>query len=333
MAESYQGFDSGAGNSFASGQWRDIHNWDTGTLDGGLAVSAGSGMAVNVASGKAAVTGLWYSNSASLSKAIAAADPTNPRKDLVVIQADLVGQTVAAFVKTGTPAGSPVAPTEQRDSSKWELALAEVLVPANAVSSASFTITDRRVAAAPLNAATYTAADILTKIKTVDGSGSGLDADVLDGHDTSFFVAASAYTAADVLSKLLTVDGSGSGVDADLLDGHNSSFFQAASATLNADSGLITSDGAGALTQVVANVTDHIRFDRSTFWLYQLSRFTGGGSGTFTHGCVGQTPTHFSLTQSVSGSQTMGYNTPTSTQVTVVAGASNAWTGIAFVTG
>ena len=35
-------------------------------------------------------------------------------------------------------------------------------------------------------------------------------------------VASSSYTAADVLSKLLTVDGSGSGLDADLLDGKNS---------------------------------------------------------------------------------------------------------------
>lgn len=32
-----------------------------------------------------------------------------------------------------------------------------------------------------LNAASYTAEDILTKLKTVDGSGSGLDADLLDG--------------------------------------------------------------------------------------------------------------------------------------------------------
>ena len=30
--------------------------------------------------------------------------------------------------------------------------------------------------------ATYTASDILTKIKTVDGTGSGLDADMLDGY-------------------------------------------------------------------------------------------------------------------------------------------------------
>lgn len=37
---------------------------------------------------------------------------------------------------------------------------------------------------------------------------------------------ASAYTAADVLAKLLTVDGAGSGLDADLLDGQSSAFYQ-----------------------------------------------------------------------------------------------------------
>ena len=44
---------------------------------------------------------------------------------------------------------------------------------------------------------------------------------------------ASSYTAADVLSKLLTVDGAGSGLDADLLDGLDSSFLRNA-ANLNA---------------------------------------------------------------------------------------------------
>jgi len=34
---------------------------------------------------------------------------------------------------------------------------------------------------------TYTASDVLTKIKTVDGSGSGLDADLLDGRNVSVF--------------------------------------------------------------------------------------------------------------------------------------------------
>lgn len=38
-----------------------------------------------------------------------------------------------------------------------------------------------------LDSASYTAADILTKIKTVDGHGSGLDADFLDGHTYSHY--------------------------------------------------------------------------------------------------------------------------------------------------
>lgn len=111
-----------------------------------------------------------------------------------------------------------------------------------------------------LAASAYTASDVLAKIKTVDGSGSGLDADVLDGQEGNYYLAwgnltgkpstfppsahshaiadvtglqaaldatlsASSYTAADVLAKIKTVDGSGSGLDADLLDGHDSGYF------------------------------------------------------------------------------------------------------------
>lgn len=57
------------------------------------------------------------------------------------------------------------------------------------------------------------------------GSGSGMDADTVDGLEASAFLLASAYTAADVLSKLLTVDGAGSLLDADKLDGIESSSF------------------------------------------------------------------------------------------------------------
>lgn len=39
-----------------------------------------------------------------------------------------------------------------------------------------------------LDAASYTAADVLAKLKTVDGAGSGIDADLLDGKDSSEFV-------------------------------------------------------------------------------------------------------------------------------------------------
>lgn len=44
------------------------------------------------------------------------------------------------------------------------------------------------VANAALPAASYTAADVLTKIKTVDGAGSGLDADLLDAQEGSYYL-------------------------------------------------------------------------------------------------------------------------------------------------
>ena len=45
--------------------------------------------------------------------------------------------------------------------------------------------------------------------------------------DTTAYLAASAYTAQDVLDKIKTVDGSGSGLDADTLDGQSASAFAA----------------------------------------------------------------------------------------------------------
>lgn len=62
--------------------------------------------------------------------------------------------------------------------------------------------TVRTEMAGKLDASTYTASDILTKIKTVDGAGSGLDADTLDGNSSAAFATSShnhdtAYQAKD----------------------------------------------------------------------------------------------------------------------------------------
>lgn len=45
--------------------------------------------------------------------------------------------------------------------------------------------------ASKLNASAYTASDVLSKIKSVDGAGSGLDADLLDGQDGAYYRSAS----------------------------------------------------------------------------------------------------------------------------------------------
>jgi len=71
------------------------------------------------------------------------------------------------------------------------------------------------------------AQDILTKLKTVDGQGSGLDADTLDGLHASAF----ALTSDVPDNDLKTIDGHGSGLDADTVDGFHASTFAIASDT------------------------------------------------------------------------------------------------------
>lgn len=60
-------------------------------------------------------------------------------------------------------------------------------------------ITNTGVTSVNGNTGSVSATNLLDAIKTVDGSGSGLDADTLDGHDTSYFaVAGHSHTASDI---------------------------------------------------------------------------------------------------------------------------------------
>lgn len=54
-------------------------------------------------------------------------------------------------------------------------------------SDAAWAAGDAALDASKLNAASYTAADVLSKLLTVDGSGSGLDADLLDAKSSAAF--------------------------------------------------------------------------------------------------------------------------------------------------
>jgi len=57
--------------------------------------------------------------------------------------------------------------------------------------NASYATTITNALALKLDSSSYTAADVLAKIKTVDGASSGLDADTLDGSHASAFAASS----------------------------------------------------------------------------------------------------------------------------------------------
>lgn len=121
-----------------------------------LAVTANSpvGMSVLVSSGWAAIVGTVQANmgtyqafnDASVTLAVATANPTNPRIDLVCATVrdayytgaynDIIIQVVA-----GTPAGSPVAPSLPANS----ISLATIAVGAAVLSIGSGNITDTRV--------------------------------------------------------------------------------------------------------------------------------------------------------------------------------------------
>ena len=112
----------------------------TGTA---LEVSAGTGLAVDVEAGEAMVRGHYYTSDATVALALATADPTNPRIDTVVLRLDPTANSIVLAVKTGTPAGSPVAPAlVQTDAGIFEQPLGDALVPAT--SGVPTTITDRR---------------------------------------------------------------------------------------------------------------------------------------------------------------------------------------------
>jgi len=55
-----------------------------------------------------------------------------------------------------------------------------------------------------LESSVYTASDVLTKIKTVDGTGSGLDADLLDGNEATAFATASHTQTASTITDFDT---------------------------------------------------------------------------------------------------------------------------------
>ena len=88
--------------------------------------------------------------------------------------------------------------------------------------------------------ADQTASEILTLIKTVDGSGSGLDADTLDGISSASFLRSDT---SDTFTGTLTVSGAAS-VDNLSLDGN----------TVTTSSGNLTIDSAGGTTTVADNL-------------------------------------------------------------------------------
>lgn len=123
----------------------------------------------------------------------------------------------------------------------------------------------------PPNQSSETAATILAKLLTVDGSGSGLDADLLDGNNSSYFLASSSYTAADVLAKLLTVDGASSGLDADTVDGlHAADLSGGASLTIDTRANILASTPSDPSLALSSDTLELFVFNGSVWYVSPL---------------------------------------------------------------
>jgi hypothetical protein len=97
------------------------------------------GMSVIVRSGKMFVQGYFYYNDADKTLAVSAAHATNPRIDLVVVRVTPASgtQAVRIVVLTGTAAATPSRPALTQNATTYEVAIAELWIPAT-----STTVTD-----------------------------------------------------------------------------------------------------------------------------------------------------------------------------------------------
>jgi hypothetical protein len=136
-------------------------------INGAMAVSqrgAGANLSVDVAAGRALITitntnltpnktyNVYFDcetdTGTATNLAIATADPTNPRIDIICAKVDVsqnpdasAGNIASVIVVTGTPAGSPSAPATPANC----LLLANIAVAAGAASIVTANITDKRV--------------------------------------------------------------------------------------------------------------------------------------------------------------------------------------------
>lgn len=134
----YMPYDSGPGSNVTEDGWRQFARHFRGD---GVIRNVGNefkpfgnstGMFVQVPSGECWIRGQWGSNFSQRSIGITSAHATLVRRDLVILRNDFVNNRIEIDVLVGTP-GSGVFPTVTQNTVKWEIQLAQVTIPAAAV--------------------------------------------------------------------------------------------------------------------------------------------------------------------------------------------------------
>lgn len=115
------------------------------SIGGAFAVTALTGMNVNVAAGRAWLDHTWTLNDSNLVLTVEASEPALNRIDTVCIEvySDNNIRTNSIKIVKGTPAGSPVAPTMTNTTGLKQYPLANISVGAGVTSITSGNITNR----------------------------------------------------------------------------------------------------------------------------------------------------------------------------------------------
>ena len=247
-------------------------------LDSGLAVSAGTGLSVSVAAGRAIIQDRWIQNSAALNLTILAASETYGRKDAVVIRLDKSSRAISITVKTGTPAASPVAPSMTRNATTYEMALAYVNVAAGA---SSVTVTDKRSDssvcgwAAVAQATSGEVDQMLNDMKTgFDGVTYSSPAEMVQGEDAKIasFVIPEAQTVTNFTSGIIETGGKNIGDYIYFMSTPNGSFIHVILPCEIGDKFIITGRG-GAAGRLFAVVDNDNKLVYVTNEYYQVSNY------------------------------------------------------------
>ncbi|MBC3901313.1 hypothetical protein GH811_17010 [Acetobacterium malicum] len=108
-------------------------------------VLANNNMTVILKPGNGYINGFKYINDSDKILNIDTADGVLKRIDRIVLRHTVLNREIKAYVKKGTFASSPVAPSLQRDADMWELGVADIYIANGAVSISQANITDLRL--------------------------------------------------------------------------------------------------------------------------------------------------------------------------------------------
>lgn len=114
------------------------------SVGGALQVLAGTGMTVNVQTGRAIVRCKWVDLDAVETLQVTAAHAILNRYTAVVVRLDVTNRQIFVTTKDGTPASNPVKPAITDSTTVKELCLAMIYVPAGSTAITQDNITDMR---------------------------------------------------------------------------------------------------------------------------------------------------------------------------------------------